>query len=256
MNQLIFELQDTEKASELFNDWPETIIWSCLQKVMGNIYVDNLDTPKSAMAFLGDFCFLAGVPMKELVLYTPESCIHGMIIVPQNEQWADLIVRCYGSKAEKITRYAIKKESDIFDTAKLQDVINSLPADYSLMMIDENIYNQCKKKTWSQELVSHYANYEMYKKLGLGVVIIKDGELVSGASSYTSYKEGIEIDIDTKTEYRRRGLAYACGAKLILECLDRGLYPSWDAHNLASVALAEKLGYHFSHKYTAFEMFN
>ena len=29
---------------------------------------------------------------------------------------------------------------------------------------------------------------------------------------------------------RNRGLASACGAALILECLERGLYPSWDAH--------------------------
>ena len=55
--------------------------------------------------------------------------------------------------------------------------------------------------------------------------------------------------IDTRENHRRRGLAYVCGARLILECLDRGLYPSWDAQNKASVALAEKLGYHYSPMY-------
>ena len=38
------------------------------------------------------------------------------------------------------------------------------------------------------------------------------------------------------------------------EWLDHGLYPSWDAQNLWSVALAEKLGYHFEHAYTAYEI--
>ena len=52
----------------------------------------------------------------------------------------------------------------------------------------------------------------------------------------------------------RKGLAYACGAKLILECIKNGLYPSWDAQNKWSVALAEKLGYHFSHEYIAYEI--
>ena len=37
--------------------------------------------------------------------------------------------------------------------------------------------------------------------------------------------------------------APACGAALVLTCLARGLYPSWDAANRESVALAEKLGY-------------
>lgn len=94
----------------------------------------------------------------------------------------------------------------------------------------------------------------MYQKYGLGVVALKDGEPVSGASSYTSYNGGIEIEIDTREDHRRRGLAFACGAKLILECLARGWYPSWDAQNKWSAALAEKLGYHFDGEYTAYEV--
>lgn len=94
----------------------------------------------------------------------------------------------------------------------------------------------------------------MYKELGLGVVAMNDGEIVAGASSYSRYEKGIEIEIDTREDHRRKGLAYACGAKLIIECLKRDLYPSWDAQNKWSVALAEKLGYQFSHEYTAYEI--
>lgn len=60
--------------------------------------------------------------------------------------------------------------------------------------------------------------------------------------------------IDTKPEYRRKGLATAVGAALILECLQAGLYPSWDAASRISVALAEKLGYTFSHAYPTCEL--
>ncbi|MPM74420.1 hypothetical protein SDC9_121408 [bioreactor metagenome] len=55
-------------------------------------------------------------------------------------------------------------------------------------------------------------------------------------------------------EYRQRGLATVCGARLILEALKRGLYPSWDAFDLRSVALAEKLGYHVDHPYAMYSM--
>jgi predicted GNAT family acetyltransferase len=55
--------------------------------------------------------------------------------------------------------------------------------------------------------------------------------------------------IDTKPEYRQKGLATACASKLILTALERGLYPSWDAFDLRSVALAEKLGYHVDRPY-------
>ncbi len=77
---------------------------------------------------------------------------------------------------------------------------------------------------------------------------------MSGASSYSSYQGGIEIEIDTREDCRRKGLASVCGARLVLECLNRGMYPSWDAQNLWSVGLAEKLGYHFSHEYDAYEI--
>ena len=112
----------------------------------------------------------------------------------------------------------------------------------------------CRANSWANDLISQYKDYNTYKALGLGVVVLKDGELVAGASSYSTYNEGIEIEIDTREDHRRKGLAYACGAKLILECLKRGLYPSWDAQNKSSVALAEKLGYHFSHEYIAYEI--
>jgi hypothetical protein len=46
----------------------------------------------------------------------------------------------------------------------------------------------------------------------------------------------------------------ACSAQLILACLSRGLYPSWDAQNKASVILAERLGYHFDFEYVAYEV--
>ncbi len=97
--------------------------------------------------------------------------------------------------------------------------------------------------------MSQYKDYKAYKNLGLGIVVLKDGELVAGASSYSRYDRGIEIEIGTQEDHRRKGLAYACGAKLILECLEEGLYPSWDAQNKWSVALR----YHFSHEYVAYE---
>ena len=61
------------------------------------------------------------------------------------------------------------------------------------------------------------------------------------------------MEIDTRPDCRRQGLATAAGAGLILACLDRGWYPSWDAHNPESAALAEKLGYHISHRYLVYE---
>ena len=78
--------------------------------------------------------------------------------------------------------------------------------------------------------------------------------IVSGASSYTRYREGIEIEVDTVESERRKNLALIVCSALILRCLKEGLYPSWDAQNMGSVHLAEKLGYEFDHTYVAYEV--
>ena len=153
-----------------------------------------------------------------------------------------------------MVRYAMEKEPDIFNRNRLENIIEQLPSEYTLRMIDEPVFHECRKENWCGDLVSQFADYNSYQRMGLGVVVMRDEVPVAGASSYTVYQGGIEVEIDTKMEYRRRGLATVCGAKLILECLDRGWYPSWDAQNLWSVALAEKLGYHFSHEYDAYEV--
>lgn len=65
----------------------------------------------------------------------------------------------------------------------------------------------------------------------------------------TRYRQGIEIEVDTVESERRKHLATAACAALILDCLKDNLYPSWDAQNMNSVRLAEKLGYEYSHDF-------
>ena len=168
---MIYEIEDGGIASSIFADWDETIIWSCLQGVMGRIYANDKSHPDSAMAILGDFCFFAGRPDRELAAYKPEWQKKDFIIaVPRDLQWAKEIEHHYGTKAKMVTRYAMKKEPDIFNKDKLSEIVRQLPLRYIITLIDERIY------------------------------------------------------------------------------------PSWDAQNLWSVGLAEKLGYHFSHRYKAYEI--
>ena len=252
---MIFVMENPQNAEELFKDWQETMLWSCLQGVMGEVYGNDKIHPASAAAVIGDFCFFAGKPDKELVAYKPEGCGKDfMIMIPRNEAWAALIEACYGEKAKKVTRYAIKKEPDVFSKEKLSEIVEGLSCEYDLKLMDEELFWWCKGQEWCRDWVRQYADYAAYQKYGLGAVILKDGEPVSGASSYSGYIGGIEVEIDTREDCRRRGLASVCGAKLILECLKRGWYPSWDAQNQWSAALAEKLGYHLDFEYEAYEI--
>lgn len=248
-------LKNPEKAAALFGDWKEALLWACLQGVMGEVYGDDQENPGTAMAVLGDFCFLAGRPEQEMLVCRKGGLSREfLIMIPQNDTWAEMIETCFGQRARAVKRYAIQKEPEAFDIEKLQRAVESLKAGYKLCMIDRECYEQCLSQEWSRDLVSEFKDYEEYRRLGVGVAVMKDGVIVSGASSYGRYREGIEIEIDTREDHRQKGLAYACGAGLILECLKRGLYPSWDAQNPVSAALAEKLGYHRGEPYPAYEV--
>jgi GNAT superfamily N-acetyltransferase len=252
---MVCRLTDPSAAAPLFEGWEETLIWSCLQGVMGGIYADSPENPTSAAAIINDFTFFAGVPNDELIRFKSDGSAQTyMLMVPQTEAWSERIESCRAAK--RISRYAIKKEPDVFDREKLRKIAENLPEGCRLRPIDEEIYRYARETGWCRDWVGAYPDYETYRRLGFGFVLEKDGEIVAGVSSYTVYREGVEIEIDTHADHRRKGYASVCAARMILEALDRGLYPSWDAANLWSVGLAEKLGYHFDHEYTTYEIYN
>lgn len=51
--------EDMSQIAELFEQWNETLIWSCLQGYMGNAWADSTIHPKSAQIIVGDFCFFS-----------------------------------------------------------------------------------------------------------------------------------------------------------------------------------------------------
>lgn len=235
-------------AAPLFAGQKDTMIRSCLQGVMGSVYATA--DGKSAAAVLGDFCFFAGEPDENLIL--KDYGRDYRILVPPNEGWAALVREAL-PLSRPHTRTAFRKEAD-FDKEKLQDLVDALPPEYWIAPIDAPLFRQCLSQPWSRDLVSNYRGWKEYEALGLGFAALRDGEIVSGASAYSRWREGIEIEIDTREDHRRRGLAAACAAALILKCLEKGLFPSWDAHTPVSAALAEKLGYRSAGNYTVYEL--
>ena len=239
----------TQAAKRLFGGWEETMITSCLEGAMGGIFADDDKTPTAVCARLGDFAFFAGQPQAGLLELAAKE--GAGILVPKDVRWERMIEECL-SGARRVRRFATKKDT-AFDEERLIKMAQP-PEGFRICDIDEELFARCAKEAWSADLVLQFSGYEQYAEHGMGVAAMHGDEIVCGASSYSFYSRGIEIEIDTKIEYRRRGLAQSCAAALILKCLERGLYPSWDAQNASSLALAEKLGYRFSHDYAAYEL--
>ena len=81
------------KAAALFQGWPETMVWSCLQGCMGQVLVEGGEEPASAAALIGDFAFFAGRPDRALAQKAEAS-----ILVPGDQGWACLLEEVWGAK--------------------------------------------------------------------------------------------------------------------------------------------------------------
>ncbi|NLD88028.1 MAG: GNAT family N-acetyltransferase [Clostridiales bacterium] len=243
-----------ENVKHLFTFENETLVLSCLQGLMGEIYADDEINPACACAVIVNFAFLAGDSShpeadKFVDCLTP---FMEWFIVPQDEGWENVIKRRFGEDCGHFNRYAIKKDGDVFDREKLQEYAENVPEGYEIVPFDENIYEIAKEEKWSCDFSKNVAPYELFRRVAIGYAALYNGELVAGASTFSYFEGGIEIEIDTREDHQGKGLATACGSRLILECLKRGLYPSWDAATKISLSLAEKLGYHFSHEYITY----
>ncbi|MDF2539117.1 MAG: GCN5-related N-acetyltransferase [Herbinix sp.] len=249
--------KDRNKIQHLFQSMEDSMILSCLQGHMGRAWTDNMEEPKVALIQMDCFCFIAGEDNSEVMMQLIAQILdlpkmRMAYIIAQNRKIGELVEVHYRDRCKKIQRYSIKKRMAEFDLNYLRAIVNSLPKEYTLHPIDDTWYQEAVKEDWSCDFVSNFRSKADYLERGIGRVIVHDGKIVSGASSYTVYDDGIEIEIDTREEYRRQGLATVAGAALILDCREKGLYPCWDAANMMSVHLAEKLGYEFKEAYDTF----
>ena len=248
-----------QSVAPLFANWPETMIWSALEGGMGRIWTAD-EAPRAALCENADFLFLAGSAddahtEKLLECWREERAGQFIILTPRDPACKELIERIFGSHAAAETRYAFQKDGEHFDRERLQAFAEGLEEEFCLTPFNEALYAQAMKNDWSRDFVSQFENAQDYLRRGIGVAALKDGELIGGASSYAVYSKGIEVQIQTRDDFQRRGIALACGARLILMCLERGLYPSWDAANDVSAHLARKLGYVEAGAYPVWELY-
>ena len=255
---MIFLSKEDSRILNTFNiRKEEVVLQSYIQGMSGKAWLNNKSNPTTAIVGVADFCFLLGVinpeEESEIIKILLENA-KGKIIVPENFECGDLIKSNYKDSLKKFSRYAFKWEPDAFNKKQLSEFALAVKPEFTILRINEALYNKALEQFWTADFCSNFASLEEFLEHGIGYVIMKDGEIIAGASSYSYCKGAIEITIETKSEYRRKGLALACASKVILECLDRGIYPRWDAANKNSVALAERLGYHFDKEYLVYSI--
>ena len=241
-----------KKIFDIFENMTDTLILSCLQGHMGQVWVDDLKDPKVAQILVGIFVYYSGdvklLATKELLYNIPE---HILAVVP-NKEWKHKIEMIHGSSIDKFQRYAFKKSMVNLNKNKLTSFVSTLDKNYELKKIDKSIIKLPSFNRLSEDLIGQFDSEDDFLERGFGYCILHKDEVVCAATSFSIYDGGIEIEVDTHKKYRRKGLATVAVYALILYCLERGIYPNWDAANLESVHMAQKIGYILDQPYDTY----
>ena len=156
---------------KLFAGWETPMVQACLQGRMGRVQTLGKD---SALASIGDFCFLAGEPSPELL-----TAADAPILVPGSAGWEALIREVLGERAVPFTRYATRREPENFRRDRLIHFTRSLPHGFSIHPIGREIYFTLMEEEWAWDLCGCFAGASDFLERGLGFVVTQGGMLVA-----------------------------------------------------------------------------
>lgn len=241
-----------KKLVSMFENIDSTIVFSYLQGHMGNAWVDNLENPTVAQITVGIFVFYAGNPntkeAEELLYNLPDFTL----AIVDSDEWKNRIETVHKGSIEKFQRFRFNKNPEDLDRVHIQELLSTLSEEYEIKRIDKNIAKASSFHELSEDFISQFDSIDDFIDRGVGYAILNKGQVVSAATSFSIYDDGIEIEVASHPNHRRKGLATIVASALILDCLDRGKYPSWDGANSESVELAKKLGYTFKESYDTY----
>jgi GNAT superfamily N-acetyltransferase len=233
----------------LFDGFPytPTVVRAVLTEGFGRAWADDPDHPHVGLVEL-DFNFLAG-DVKHPAARRAVEMVFGDLVVP-SPRWQELVSDIWGVRDVR-THPRVSFKGAAFDRDALTNVMARVPDEFEIIRVERD--DQLDDFTsLGPCLIGNFPSRADYLRRGLGFGIRHEGRFVSAASSFCVADNDLEFEIQTHANFRRRGLATAVAARLILHCLDHGITPHWDAHNPPSAALARKLGFGDEVEYLTF----
>ena len=250
---MLIELDSGNRATlrSLFDGYP------CLHGVvaaviggMGRVFADARAEPSVALAVL-DFHLLAGDPHHANAPLLFRQLQLGNTVIAPTPAWRQLVEAACPGALTVYRREAFQAEQ--FDTDRLRGFCQVLPGGFELRQVRPEEVAQFAADL-DRALIYNFRSHDEFITRGVGMGILHQGRFVSGASSAAIGGGKFEIEIQTHPQFRRRGLARAVAAALILYGLEHGMEACWDAANEPSASLARQLGFHSTGEYDAYRL--
>lgn len=256
-----------EKIADRFFASPSSVIlMSALEQGTCEIWCDDNTNPKKIVAFTASSAYVDSSIVQEDVInsiydWMKKHKKERYQIVFLNGVVKDSINRAFAKSKigteytyEKTQRNLMDIDMNALDTTKLESFINEFPAEYQVLEINEELYEKALNDKYLAQFVHGFSNAVDFINNGLGYFVLFNEEIVGGISSCARYKDNVEVQIAIHPSHRGKHLARSIGAKFVLECQKRKLYPWWDCANPTSEHIAKRLGYFLKQENCTYKM--
>lgn len=220
-------------------------LWEAGLDGTGRAWADSPMNPRAAVMAVGDF-LLCGGAADAALLRTALAFARKAWLVYAPGRWLQTLE---GVAPFRLTERQAFRPDVQPDDAHLRRLLAELPENVRLQPLEGPWIPWCRAREWSRDFVSQFTD-EGFAADGLGMLVMRDGTPVSGASAYVRYPGGLEVQVTTREDCGGRGYAVLASAALILCAHARGLTATWDAANPVSARIAVKLGYRPAGRYT------
>jgi hypothetical protein len=252
---LELDSQDRHTLASLFEEYHwNYLAASILEGQMGRALADDPENPSVAVleATSLELSILGGDSRHPEAERFLRGLAAAATLICSNTEWEQAVRRIHRGRLVFVPRYAFTSES--LSVKKLESLRDQVPPEFDVESMDLTLARRLASED-SSFAADHMLNFESpddFVDRGFGFCALHGESIVCAATTFAVCASGLEIQINTRDAYRRRGLATAVAARLLLHSKSLGLDPNWDAGSLSSVGLAEKLGYTPQDQYTMF----
>ncbi|MBP7175136.1 MAG: GNAT family N-acetyltransferase [Thermoclostridium sp.] len=229
----------------------------------GDVWVHQLENPELAMVYsnsVGGFSIL-GEPKNHSVYDDFHQFLREVF-------FAELINKGFGGFefsvespiAEKyllnlFSDKRIHQEDEYFFRSSAGGRLQAM-YEYSIVRVDADFIDRLSASEFdhpemvTDRILQSWETYEQFFKRSLAFAAVSGKSIAAVIAGTARYQNIIPIDIETREEHRRKGLANALTKYFVNACMENGLTAQWNCvdSNIASRKTAIKAGFQFLKK--------
>jgi GNAT superfamily N-acetyltransferase len=216
---------------------------------MGRALVDDSQEPTVFKIEVGPFFYFAGDGTGPGGRAMLENIVPYTLFMPSSPGWIEAGKMMYGERLVGFDRYSFSSEHISAEHLDHLCQISAFREDVQRMDLS------FAAQLWGQDHfvdLSDFDSAEDFVQRGIGFYLEKRGTVVGAAYSSLVCSRGIEVSLFVMEDYRRQGIATILASRLLKWCIENNAEANWDAANLESCRLAEKLGYIPTGEYQAY----